>query len=789
MKSNITIASNIYHRASDEITRDPSYVAAIHDAAALKKVKDWVVGTLTLAQLSSWQKTIIEQGAACAMLSAGRTDAAHGLVKTRDGFVWSCRCEHTACGNYEACMSDPHALRIARDLPPKRTPEADDTAPPLSSVYMPLGNIINLFEPPTYDESDFDDFEEEEDDEAVDVPEPETALSEDAALLAAYTQIDSPNTVITADVNSHILINAGPGTGKTYAIIKRLEHLARTSAVEDFGSVLVLCYTNAAKNEIRKRLEAGIIAGELPPETRQFDIRTFDSLATAYLLEMEENNLSVLDYNARIARFNARFEAEMFAPFEYVIIDEMQDLVNERAKMTLNILSALTGGWLICGDKCQAIYDYDCDSEDKISSTVFYARLEQALPSDTQRYELVGNRRQSEALAAQSDLLREALLQLVPNDVNDFFSDEVGNHRQIKFSPSMFSGIHRDTTTAILCRSNGQAEWVSAELHAANIPHHLLRSVVHHPMLHRWIADVFWDYCEKTCTRDDFVERYCIRVHPDPAEANTAFDALASAVEAMLSRDLRSDSLDMQKVKRALRHGSELDGQVLNLPAEHLTVSTIHKAKGREFDRVYLLNAFNPQSNSTDEAKVWYVGATRPKNDMHVLEQLRIHFGKRTASGRCVEKGYARGRYGTKGRSYCRHIIVGLPDDVDVVSFVDGALEQALSKQSYIAGKVKHNDRVELVLQNNRYSVLHNGHLIGALDRQIMPDFWAAIKSTNNSRNLPPRITDIFVADIVTLMPYHHPSGIGRIFKESGFWLGVELTGFGKADWTFGGNA
>jgi hypothetical protein len=656
-----------------------------------------------------------------------------------------------------------------------------EIVPELTYHYEHLGDITNIFAPP-----ELEDIYADADEES---PTFETEIKAETGTEKThrYQKLGEPQGIVTAPVVSHILVNAGPGTGKTYTIIRRLEYLAKTQAVEDFHSILVLCYTNAAKNEIRKRLEAGIIAGELPPETKQFDIRTFDSLATAYLAEIEDETLATLDYNGRIARFNENFEEEMFSTFTYVIIDEMQDLVNERARMTLNVLSALTGGWLLCGDRCQAIYDYDCDGFDKISSVNFYEILEQTLPPDTMRYELIGNRRQNEELAKHTDNLREALLEFTPNEVNDFFLSEVSRYQPEKFSAKSFRNCDTTSSTAILCRSNGEAEWVSAKLHLAGVAHHHQRSVVQHISLKRWLADVFWDFREKLCGRKDFVSRYCARVCDDESQANTAFAALVGAVETMLEREVTDDFLDMANVKKALRVGAELDACLLNLPVSNLTVSTIHKAKGREFDKVYLLHDLRPKTNNTEESRIWYVGATRPRAEMLTLKPLKKHFSKRTQIGRCACTGISMGRFRGKTYSFCTHISVGFPEDNSETSFIDGNLQQALANQCYISENISINDKLELRLHNNLYEILHNGRCIGTLSSAATQDFWEAVRKTDNKVSIPPFLSEVFVTDIVTIRPNRFPAGVERMYKESGFWLGVELTGFAKANWHYEG--
>lgn len=763
-KSNITVTSNIYPRSNRDEKSDPCFVANVHGGVALREMDRRLYG-MGNVKLNEVQRYELGESVTCSHVYNYLQETTHGPLKSERGILWGCRCENVDCKNYSACMP----------IPLVRTLDSIDDLDSLIASELEfewLGTIEHVFvQPDTVDEI----IETEDEPISQKFTETPVIISDD------FERLDSPNTIIEANIDSRILVNAGPGTGKTYTVIERLAYIINSGDV-DLGQVLVLCYTNAARDVILSRLdEKGLSA-----EAQQLVICTLDSLAWNNLSEKTDNDLFALGYNGCIQKFNNEFSEEEWSDFEYVIIDELQDLVNERARMTLRILGALQCGYLLLGDKCQAIYDYDCNEADSIRSIGFYAALESLFPSTVIRYELVGNKRQSDELSRRSDDFRKTLLLFNIKDANTYFKDEIANFSKNKFTTDMFANLANCGTTAILTRNNGEAEWVSTLLHKKNIKHNLLRSVSPRPSLKRWIADIFWDYREPRISREDFIKRYEIRLNLDELAASDAYDALVSSLPTEVA--IHDGYFEVNGINQALRKGQNLSPLLINIPCAELTVSTIHKAKGHEFDHVYLTSGFIPSDNNTEDARVWYVGSTRPKSSLNLLEQLKIYVSKPTQMNRRMLTGYKRGRYRTGGTKYCSNIVVGLPQDVDNYSFIGGDLYQALDIQRYLSESVSVNDTVELIKSNDIYHIIHRGNIIGALNAEVTADFWSAIRGIGSWSNLPPRLTDIYISNIVTIIPGRFPSGADAMFKESQFWLGIELTGFAKADWHYGGN-
>jgi superfamily I DNA/RNA helicase len=65
----------------------------------------------------------------------------------------------------------------------------------------------------------------------------------------------SQEKVIYADVNDSMVIIAAPGYGKTYTMARRIEYLVNNNKLEGNRKILGLTFSNAAANEMHKKLE------------------------------------------------------------------------------------------------------------------------------------------------------------------------------------------------------------------------------------------------------------------------------------------------------------------------------------------------------------------------------------------------------------------------------------------------------------------------------------------------------------------------------------------------------
>jgi ATP-dependent DNA helicase RecQ len=216
----------------------------------------------------------------------------------------------------------------------------------------------------------------------------------EAELLAGLT--DAQRDAVSAE-DEALLVVAGPGSGKTHTVVRRIAHMVRARQVRP-SEILVLAFSRAAVAELRTRLDSAL--GE---RARFVDVRTFHSLALR--LTGDDLRDDAADSEERLGRAMAR-AAELLGgksrtddgagdepaadpaetrrralgPVRHVLVDEYQDLDPDQYAL----LTALVGlareapkrdrverSVLVVGDDDQALYGF------RNASIEFLRRFEQ----------------------------------------------------------------------------------------------------------------------------------------------------------------------------------------------------------------------------------------------------------------------------------------------------------------------------------------------------------------------------------------------------------------------------
>lgn len=763
VKSNIKIASNIYVTPNARIEQNKEFVQNISGYDALKKFKDlYSVSLLSNVSLTHVQEDETSQPPNCSLAKNG--EQTHGKISKNGVYKYVGRCEYNQCHRYGRCGSE---LLIERTEQIESTAINDDDSYDLSTVNDYTINLENVIAKSLNQTKDVG-MQIEFSKEVADIRP--TFVNHEK-----FVKINSSDSIITSDIDSKILVNAGPGTGKTYCAVNRLIYILKNSLASP-EKILMLCYSKSAVNVIRDRIKASIKEGILSDVANEVCVATFDSLAGGYAYHILDKKPK--SYNEAIALYNESITGEFLDKenIEYLIIDELQDIVNERAAMVLGILKHIECGYLLLGDKCQAIYDFEDGSNSALLSEVFYNQLENSLYSDTLYYELTDNKRQNEKLANISDEIREILLNIDKEDQCNWVKNTIiQNHiHEIKLKDLInnLKNVKRDKS-AILCRNNGEVLMVSGELSKKKIHHTVRTGDNNTEKISRLIADILWDYIDTKISFSEFKERYVSRIKDDENEALSLYKSLTMLIELD-----EYATLDLISLKNELMHNKQLPNELLDIQHD-LVVSTIHKSKGQEYDNVYILeNTAEEYTTTSFEARVKYVALTRPKNS---IEQIRRNHDWRFRREKTSNRIF---RLNKKGTCYwCSGIGIANEEQLDKFSFANILTpENNIAIQSYISNNIEKYDAVVAKLNSdNEYNIFHQDNLIGKLSKESFDEFWLVINSTNNKRAVPHSLENLYVSNIYTVVSNKAVTNLSIQHNHSGFWLGVEVTGMGTA--------
>lgn len=178
----------------------------------------------------------------------------------------------------------------------------------------------------------------------------ETALKEKEDVLN-----EEQKQIYNCSKDNHIDVLAGPGSGKTFLLILRCAKLIYREQVKP-EEILVLAYNRAVVEELKKRLDdifKGIGMGSI---VRNLSVYTFAGLAKKCL--GDDFDLNKDGWEKEFVK-RVKIE-EHFPKIKHILIDEFQDINNNRLDLIFKFLEAIPNvKFFTIGDKNQSIYGFE----------------------------------------------------------------------------------------------------------------------------------------------------------------------------------------------------------------------------------------------------------------------------------------------------------------------------------------------------------------------------------------------------------------------------------------------
>ncbi|MBD5559706.1 MAG: ATP-dependent helicase [Clostridia bacterium] len=617
--------------------------------------------------------------------------------------------------------------------------------------------------------------------------------------------LTSQQDVISRPVAARLIVDAGPGTGKTWTLIERIIALTESgqTAPED---IQVLCYSRAAQQVATERLRQAAEEGRLAPSWVDVSINTLDSYAARMLLFLQEEEPSWLpcapqsvmsgsyDDTMRRARAALKRHPEIVRGLRHLIVDEMQDIVDVRASFLLTLTDALDGkcGFTYFGDSCQAIYDYSVGAGGTTSARL-YDRLLKGQP-EAARLTFDENRRSRSDIARLSIPYRKAILS---GESRRLQPAARAIRRACSFLEvpwdamdlTVLRDLSSEGTLGLLTRSNGEALAVATALQEAGLPHELLVAGAKE-RLGSWIGRLLMRYDGQTMDVYDFADSFAA-LYPE-ADPEPYWNALVE----LQRRD--RERYEIRDLLRPLAFSGSWDTlaapPLFDSPDEKhppIRVMTVHKAKGREFDSVLIPSKLLEKTagsgktpTGNEEHRVAYVALTRARRTLgsfqlpEIARSLKV---RRLEVEEQPDRWYRRTRYGM------RYFEIGAAEDLDPKSFAEDPAQQEflLTHGQSMAGMELGLERLKDTLAYQLADRDTPGQVLGTTSTAFTKDLQMLLAPTSRHRVpllAPDAFRSIYVRRLATFTaPAAEAPAAARRYGDMAVWLGLDVMGLAQA--------
>ena len=591
----------------------------------------------------------------------------------------------------------------------------------------------------------------------------------------------SQEAVAAAPPDERQSVQAAAGQGKTEVLVSRILYLVE-EGLNPSDEILVLSFSRAAVEAVRKRARSSSL------ETVQ--IRTFDSFAAQLLLdEAEAEEVLSGSFEQRIRKATEVIRGEdvpdRLLPLRHLLIDEAQDLVGDRAEMVKAILEACDEelGFTVLGDPLQGIYDFQLEeSESKLTSEDFITALVEehgAVRRSLDRHYRARSVQTRELIAIGDRIRAMPQPEAVPGGhrlLDDFRVSE-GSSESFLSETACLEPADEEST-ALLCSTNYEVLAASELLWDHDIPH-VVRRRARDMSIAPWVYRVFRDLQPRSYSEQAVLQRLADEGLPadkwlDLKSAEGDFKSYSSLNVGLLSTRLRSRAVPLSLTVS---------------DRSQMTVSTVHRAKGLEFDNVLYvppLSGWPSAEKNLETLRQKYVALSRAREMVITtkIPKASLRPAKTLDSPtRWTEIGFGKGK-----RTYTKRMEF-LNEDIEDVFPVGAVLSdagaslppeqmtQTLLGQP-VVGELYSNDFDSVP----RYLLrLSGGELVG----RTTDKFGYAMKKAYSIRpggNWPARFTGTRITSIecATGSPEDtRYAGLG----DSGMWLLPRLTGLITLEW------
>ncbi|MBR2822357.1 MAG: RecQ family ATP-dependent DNA helicase [Clostridia bacterium] len=417
---------------------------------------------------------------------------------------------------------------------------------------------------------------------------------------------------IIADAESRVIVvAAGPGSGKTWVLVRKLASLLQMEDVKH-EQLLMLTFTRAAATEFKKRLKD--LIGNA---AHYVEIRTFHS----YCFNLLGRTGNLAEAGSAVAAAVRMIESGDIEPGRVrksvLVIDEAQDMDEHEYRLVRALMAQNDHLRVIAvGDDDQNIFSFR-------GASARYMRLLAQEPG-ARVYEMTENFRSLGAVVNMENAFARTMSERMKTLPLQAVRPEAGKvrvilHRGGPWHQSLVRQIKetfRGGSAAVLTGTNEEALQVFTLLLQSGIKARLIQNMDGFSLDTMLELRVFLRFLDQGLNGAPVIPKDLWK------QAKTYTEERCQGSPALplcrkLWRDFEETAAGLYRtdLRQFIQESREED--FAEDDRETITVSTIHKAKGREYDQVYL-SLRDAEGQTQEDRRRIYVGISRAKEELYL---------------------------------------------------------------------------------------------------------------------------------------------------------------------------
>lgn len=588
----------------------------------------------------------------------------------------------------------------------------------------------------------------------------------------------SQQDVIRTPKSSRMLVGAGPGTGKTAVACARVAFLINEQECSP-NQIFLISFTRTAVAEIRNRIAHQLDDPFLSNSVR---ILTLDSFAWSINTGFNETATLIGGYDGNIATatsiiLNHSLVRDYLANAQHLIVDEAQDIIGQRALFVTAVIDILAtdAGFTVFSDDAQAIYGFSSTT----GGAMLVGQPVETLPQRLRREKKISceknlekiHRTSSRGLVEIFSNVRSKVLEDTAHPLSKYqeICEQIKQHAHSN-SNNIFDPMHFSEEGNAFALFRWKREVLKAVDAFEGRPHRIRMGSIANGVV-PWVGALLGGLDAERVSKSEFLKLWDERnigscfVSLDVESAWNNLVEVAGGKQRLDLNILRQNIAAQNISQNMLMHELGCSGPI---------IGTIHAAKGREAETVYLyfprLRTENAATDYDEETRVMFVGATRPKKWLHTAMSFDYAGGSKTPrTDRLYEY--------LPDNKYRLRVMFGLRDDILPASLVGKVefetQEDAHNSQKellHLAAKIESFRRPILlfaIFNGKRYELkTTEGHIVCTLSSIVQNDLFHILGK------LPGKIEKLWLMDVCTLAladnasclkDLHEPWQSGRI--------------------------